>query len=419
MRKSVVAASTFCVLVGSTAWAQQAAPPGELETLKGMVQEVISENRDLRRRVRELEAAMTKREQAAKEAAKESEPAKEVAKEPAKEAAKEPAKATIELGGAIEVGVGWRRNFARVPGSDLNLETAEVDFEAKLLDWGRGVLAIEWDRDLDKLTVNEALVTLGGSERIPFYLTTGRGVVPFGISSGSTVAAKLEDTLTLTDPLTIEVFDAKEDYVLLGVKTHGFTAGAYVFNGTTNRRGPTGEKRVEHFGAAVGYGMKNDTLSFAAGINMIDSVFDSDGLTEKFPEAQTFRKYAPGLGAHVRFGFRGFSLVAAYNAALREVEFRREETEVRARIQPSAWHIEGGYTTEIFGDKTYGALSYSHTHELAGAFSKTRKIATVARWLAEDIRVTFDYAYDEDYTRADGGTGRYSNAFTLRLTYEW
>jgi len=97
MKRSMVAASMFCVLAGSTAWAQQGAPSEEIETLKGMVQEVISENQELRRRVRELEEAMPKQEQATKETAKEA--AKELAKESAKEAKGLLGK--IELGGAI------------------------------------------------------------------------------------------------------------------------------------------------------------------------------------------------------------------------------------------------------------------------------------------------------------------------------
>ena len=70
LKRSVVAASLLCVLAGSSAWAQQPAPPGELEALKRMIQEVMSQNEELRRRVRDLEAAMTKRVQAPEEAAK-------------------------------------------------------------------------------------------------------------------------------------------------------------------------------------------------------------------------------------------------------------------------------------------------------------------------------------------------------------
>ena len=59
-KRSLIAASVICVLGGSTAQAQQPAP-GELEALKKMMQEVLSQNEDLRRRVRELEEAVKRK----------------------------------------------------------------------------------------------------------------------------------------------------------------------------------------------------------------------------------------------------------------------------------------------------------------------------------------------------------------------
>lgn len=434
IKSSVVAASMVCVLAGSTAWAEQAVRPGELDTLKRMMQEVISENQELRIRVRDLEAemtkvkaTMTKREQAPEEAAKEA--AKQPAKEPAKEAAKEAAtglaeedkallakikeRLKIELGGAIELEAGWRKNFRGVSGSDFKLTTAEFDFEATVIDWAKAELSVEWDGEADKFTLNEAFITLGNSGKFPLYLKAGRGIVPFGISEGATVAARLETVFSLTDPLTLAVFEAKEDYVLLGAKKGGFSAGAYVFNGRTNRRA-SGEKHLDHYGATVGYSMKNDQMAFDAGIDIIDSVFDSDGLTEAFPEALTSR-YAPGIAAHVKFGIGSYSLVAEYNGALRDVPFTRDDTTFR--IRPQAWMIEGAYTTEIFGRKTYAALGYSQSYDLRGAFPKWRLLPTVGIWLFEDFRLAFEYAYDEDYGTADGGTNKSAHAFTTRLTY--
>src|SRR5439155_17916850 len=157
-------------------------------------------------------------------------------KEPAKAAATEPAPETakakkgsldkIQLGGAIEVEAGKRRDFDGVRTSDFTLTTAEFDFEADVVTWGKAELSLQWiscstpcaTPDTDKITVNEALITLGKPEKFPLYLKAGRGVVPFGISTGTTVAEKLEETLTITGPLTVEGFETKEYYVVLGAK---------------------------------------------------------------------------------------------------------------------------------------------------------------------------------------------------------
>ena len=97
----------------------------------------------------------------------------------------------IQLGGAIEMEAGSRRSFRSVRSSDLALGTAEFDFEADVIDWGKAELSLQWESVGDKITVGEALITFAKPSKLPVYLKTGRGVVPFGISTGTTVAAKL------------------------------------------------------------------------------------------------------------------------------------------------------------------------------------------------------------------------------------
>ena len=117
--------------------------------------------------------------------------------------------------------------------------------------------------------------------------------------------------------------------------------------------------------------------------------------------------------------------MAAYYEALRKLQIRQQftldEVEIHKdlRIRPSAWHIESGYTMQIFGGKTFGALGYSQSYELAGAFPKQRMIVAVGRWFFDGLRLAFDYAHDQDYSRAAGGTGKSADAFTLRMTAEW
>jgi len=438
MKSSVVVASMVCVLTGSTAWAEEGVPPGELENLKRMMQEVISENQELRKRVGELEGEMTKlkkavtkqeqpTEEAAKAPAKEPteeavtvrEPTKEPTVEAAIEAAKEPTKPAeglalifkphVEIGGSIEFEATWSRDFADVTQSDIALKTAEFDFDGLLTDWLTGTLQVQWDGDRNVFTVDQAFITIGNTAEFPLLLTAGRVVVPFGISTGATVG----DVLSITDPLTIEVFETKEDAILLGFEMNGFNAGFYVFNGQTNQGG--GQDHIEHFGGTAGYRVKNGDMALDARIDIISSIFDSDGLTAAFPEALT-SKYVPGMSAHAKFLMGGFSLITEYDTALRQVQFVRNNT---VRIQPKAWMIEGGYTTEILGKMTFVALGYSQSYELAGAFPERRVLVTVGTWLVDGLRLAFEYAYNQDYPRSIGGTSGDSDTFTTRVTYEW
>src|SRR5438034_1072425 len=439
LKRRTVAASMLCVLAGSTAWAQQAPPPGELEALKRMIQEVVSQNEELKRRVQELEAAMAKRAQAPAEAPKPAAPA------PATPAAPEPVPqelvkagkapfGKIQIGGAIEVEAASRREARRNPisherSSDLLTGAAEFDFEADVVDWGKAELALEWNRDADTIGVNEALLTFSKPSLLPLYLKTGKGVVPFGISTRTTVAAMLEETLTITGPLTIDVFEAKEDYALLGARAYGFSAGAYVYNGTTDNR--VRGKQLEHWGATISYGLKTDLVSLDVGVDWIDSVFDSDGLTNAFPELQARRRkgYAPGIAAHARLGLWGFSLVGEYDTATRGSHFTRTGTAGRPiNTRPEAWQVELGYTTELFGVRPFGAFNYSETSGLPGTlaasstvtgFPKSRKLGAVGAFLSDNVRVALEYNSEEDTSTAFFGTGKDSQFWTLRLTYEW
>src|SRR3989441_3049409 len=417
-KRSLIAASVFCVLSGSAAQAQQAAP-GDVEALKKMMQEVLKQNEELRKRVRDLENAVGKQPAAApKEAVGEAprDPSQSVAVEPPPGPLKA-AREKIQLGGALEVEAGTRKDFDRVRSSDLALSTAEFDFEADVVDWAKAELSLQWDSANDKITVNEGLITFAKPTVLPVYLKTGRGVVPFGVSTGTTVAARFEESLTITGPLTIEVFEAKEDYVLLGFRKFGFNAGAYVYNGTTDNR--KRGKHLEHYGATVGYEMKTDLLSFDVGVDWIDSVFDTDGLTAAFAELQTRpkRAYTPGIALHGRLGMAGFSLIGEYDGAVNTVHFTRSRRDVR--VMPEAWQVELGYTTKIFRVRPFAAFNYSATAGLQGAFPQTRLLGTVGSWLSDNIRVALEYANEEDYPRIQGGTGRDSDAWILRLTYEW
>ena len=452
--RSCRGAAAIFVLAGSAAWAG-GAPVQELHTL--LAHEVISQAQKPKPGAPEEDEGPDEEDQAKqptkgapqeapKDGAKEpskgatqepvkeegKEPVKKIAEEAAKEASKETAKAVsradatlleklkvqmekIQIGGAIEFDGAWHRDFNDVAGSDLKVTSAEFDFEANVVEWGRAELSMEWDGTADKVTVNEALVTIGKPGRFPLYLKLGKGVVPFGISSGATVAAKLEDKLTLTDPLTIAVFEGKQDFVMVGAQFLGFHAAAHVYNGRTNHRR---EKHLGHYGATLGYATRSgEQIALIAAVDLIDSVFDSDGLKEVLPGALTAR-YAPGISTHVKLGIFGFSFVAEYDTALRSTSFMREDESLD--IRPSAWALEGGYTLPLFwGKRTYAGIGFSRSYELGGAFPEKRTLLTAGIWPAENFRVALEFRHDNDYTDAASGTGGTADVFTARLTYEW
>jgi len=201
-------------------------------------------------------------------------------------------------------------------------------------------------------------------------------------------------------------------------------AGAYAFNGQTNTGG--GADLVDQFGGYVGYRLKKDNIALDARFDAISSVFDSNNLSIAYPEALT-SAYAPGISAHARFGMGGFSLITEYDGALRFTKFTQVvgftvDGDPITRLvskKPQAWMIEGGYTTEIFGKKTWVALDYSQTYGLAGRFPEARLLTTVGTWIFDFLRLDFEYGHEWDYSVAEGGTGKGADTFISRMTFEW
>src|SRR2546427_1167577 len=125
LKWTLLTASVAWILFSSGVQAQQAAP-GELEALKKLIQEVVSENQDLKKRVRDLEEAMKARGPA--EGTKEVTVAPAAPAEPtAPEVPPGPPKAArekIQLGGAIEVEAGLDRKSTRLNSSHSQISYA-------------------------------------------------------------------------------------------------------------------------------------------------------------------------------------------------------------------------------------------------------------------------------------------------------
>ncbi len=134
----------------------------------------------------------------------------------------------VVFGGTLEFVVGWGQSFDGTSDAEIRLNTAELDFEIQPTDWVLGSIIFEYDDgadtlfpttegfeiSVDRINIDTAFVTLGDTQRFPPFVTLGRLIVPFGISTGDPVA----DVLTLEDPLTVEVFETKADAILVGVE---------------------------------------------------------------------------------------------------------------------------------------------------------------------------------------------------------
>jgi exonuclease VII small subunit len=133
----------------------------------------------------------------------------------------------VTLGGTLEVLAGGAQSFTGQTDRVLAINTAEIDLEVNANDWTVGSLVIEYldgsnaifttnegrDAAVDRFNINTASITVGNPQKFPLFGTFGRMIMPFGISTGDPVA----DVLTIEDPLTIQVFEMRENAIGFGV----------------------------------------------------------------------------------------------------------------------------------------------------------------------------------------------------------
>ncbi|PID73981.1 MAG: hypothetical protein CSB33_00965 [Desulfobacterales bacterium] len=306
----------------------------------------------------------------------------------------------VNFSGAIEVEAGWGEDFEGEKGSSIDLATASFAFEASGGDHVSGTMAIDWDGDEDKLTIDEAFITVDGGDDLPLFFQGGRYVVPFGVYEAN----------TLSDPLTCEVFEIKEDNLMIGSAFGPVTVSGYIFNGDSNEDG--GEDHIEHFGLAANLELEAGPAAISGHLGYLSSVVDTDGLCEDFDlEAD----YAGGLAAQamVELGDIGLVIIAEFITALDELEMEGND------VEPKAWHMEVDYNINVPDYPMLAALSYSGTDDLGGLYSESRLAVALGVDLGESLGVTLELAHDEDYGESDGGTGESANTFTAQLAYEF
>lgn len=306
----------------------------------------------------------------------------------------------VTFSGAIEVEASWSEDFEGATESSIDLATAEFGFEAEIAEWALGMMAIEWDGDEENFNVDEAFITLGGTGDFPGYVQAGRYVIPFGVYDGNTIS----------DPLTTEVFETKEDAIMVGAAFGPVSLDAFAYNGETNEGG--GDAGIEQFGAAIGFAMETDAVQFEAHIGYANSIVDSDGLQEEWdPEAD----YVGGIALQAGVRVAGFVFIGEYITAVDDYE--SDDGIVNA--QPSAYQLEAGYNFNIGSLASLVSLGYSGTADLGGIYPETRLLVDFGIEIIEGLGVNLEYAHDIDYGLEDGGTDQESDAVIAQLYFEF
>ncbi len=312
----------------------------------------------------------------------------------------------VRISGLIEIEAGFSKDYDNNNTSDLTLATAALDFDVNLHQYVSAHLLFLWEEDdTEPVDIDEGYIMLGNTEFFPVYFQVGKLYVPFGCFESNMIS----------DPLTLEMGEARESAGVLGVELNGFYSSVYAFNGDVNESGS--DDGIKCFGLNAGFTFENDDFSFDIGAGWINSIAAADNLADALPGE--IEDYVAGYTAHATFNLKGFTLIGEYLAAADDFE-ASELAWKSDGAQPKSWNLEAAYTLAIADHETVFALAWQGTQEaLALELPEDRYIGSVSVGIIDGLSFSVEYAHDKDYDKSDGGTGNNADTITTQLSLEF
>jgi hypothetical protein len=298
----------------------------------------------------------------------------------------------LTFGGVVEVEAGFSDGDDGSE-SDIAVATVELGLEAAINDYSVAQVLFLYE-DGEDLGVDEAFITLGNLEKNPFHLTAGKLYLPFGNYESQMVS----------DPLTLEIGEAGEEVIQVGIETAGFYASAYGFNGDTD---DGGSDVVEHYGLSGGYALEAASFGFDVGGGWISSIGDSDGLTDALGGGPVaVNDYIDGYAAHLITGYGPLTLIGEYVGAGDDLDGPN------SRI--SAYNLEAGMEFPLAGREASIAVGYQKTDEARWVdLPEKRMVSALAVEIMDGTTLALEWMNEEDYDGAD------SDVYTLQLAAEF
>lgn len=326
----------------------------------------------------------------------------------------------IFLSGQIEVTGIVQKDATGHPESDIDLSDTEIDFLIVVAPWIYGYVGLEYDNSIDPVLSQDRIqnsrihgdsifVTLGDFTFSPWYLTIGQTYIPFG--QYTTYDA-------IHNPLTKVLFRTLARDVALGFYTNHFQFSAYVFKGASYA---DSGNNINNYGATGGVSFNIKTFEAKMAVGVIRNIADSLGMQAFFGNplnSEKLHHVVPGLNAHGIFTYGNWTLILAYNQAIRnfnrlDVAFSKNGTTFFGP-RPKAFDAELAYAFQIMQRPTSIALSYTRSYEaLPFNVPKERTTLTCATYVYRGCLLSFEFNSDKLYDK----NNRVSNNFARGNPY--
>jgi hypothetical protein len=309
----------------------------------------------------------------------------------------------VSLDGLVRIQGIHHQDYQEHEASDIIAHTVALGLTARVHEWSTARLSLLYEERLQgvltPLETDEAFITLGNSAVAPVYLAMGQMYVPFG---------RFESNL-VSYPLTYEMAITRKQAIQLGFKSASVYGSVYGFNGDT----------IDHYGGNLGLAQETDSYNYDLGVGYINDIGASFAITGVLPKYPTEYDYVDGLSAHLILNRGDISLIGEYITALNE--FKVDHFAFAGHgAKPQAWDLDAAYRINMVGKKLTLAAGYQATAEARALNLPQSRILAALSWAIDDnTTLGLEYAFDEDYGQAEGGTGESAKTATLQLAVKF
>ncbi|NRB38458.1 MAG: LbtU family siderophore porin [Pseudomonadales bacterium] len=288
--------------------------------------------------------------------------------------------------------------------SDINLATVEFAIGAKINQHvDARILLLHEEGEPQDIVVDEGVIDLH-FDSVRF--SAGRQYLPFGHF----------DSHFISDPLTLEMAETNDTAITAGYDLAGFYTAAYIFNGDIVEAGET--DGIKQYGVQLGYALESESMTVDLGIDYINNLSESDGLSDYFT-ASAVQENVAGLALHALFRVGGWNVIAEYITAtesydVNDISFKGEGA------QPSTYNLELGYSFIVAGKELTLAGGIQGADESLDLGAPEQRYMVGANWAVyKQTYLAVEYLQSEDYGVSDGGTGDTRNTLTFQLAVEF
>ena len=294
----------------------------------------------------------------------------------------------LSFAGLVELEGSYTDNdgFSDDEASDIVVSTVELALGAVIADDITAELAFLYEEDDTDFEVDIATIAINDIADLDINLLMGQFYQPFGNF----------ETNMANDTLVLEAAETRETSALIGWGAGPFNIGGYVFNGDVD----SGDDTLDNFGLTTNL----ETEDFTLGLDYISNVYDSDAISDLIPGGQVDDKegafIARGTAAVGPVNFIGEYFIAEELGDFGDIE--PEVLHLEVGMQLGRWLVSGAYQTT--------------DDAVALGLPENRYAVSAGATIVENVAVTIEYWYDEDYDESDGGTDDDANSIAAQIT---